>query len=217
MKLSKSVYSKFTQGICLPFVVLIYLFYFQVSAAEKDFWCERYLSGKNILKADLSDLQTEWRILVGHRLSQALVQKSQALGTNYTKMQLSRDIKVDSSSVVKYANGLHSIPLTHAQNISKILDVELNWLLAQDLLIAFNVNGFEVQPEDFKGQGMYPLADAFKALVWSQPKLSIVHDDKLLSDIDPQIFCIEDCSTEGLVKELARRGWDVNLRLKDTN
>ncbi len=177
--------------------------------------CQDFLTAKLIALTDLEQLQTEWRKIVGERLNQAIIRKNFNDGVKYTQTQLSRDSLVDASSIPKYIKGLHSLPLAHATRISHILNVELKWLLAQDLLIGFNVNGFKVLPEHFPGKNrMQALYDAFMATVWSKPDIEN-QTTHLISDIDPQLFCINDCSTEELVHELKRRGWSVNLNLLD--
>lgn len=177
--------------------------------------CQQFLKKSEVINSSyfhepLKFLLTDWRKLVGQRLNEAIITHAQISGRKYSLIGLAREIPVDNSSITKYINGSHSIPFNHAQRISEILSIKLEWLLAQDLLVSFDVNGIKVQPNHFQGLNARALKDAFTALVWSVPQKQ-TESAMMVSDIDPTRFCIEDCKTEELVDELNRRGWHISL------
>jgi transcriptional regulator with XRE-family HTH domain len=177
--------------------------------------CEQFLNDPQTQdtaydQESLVTLLEVWRKTVGQRLNEAILNYAQKTGKKYTLIRLAREVPIDNSSISKYINGYHSIPFVHAQRISEILDVKLEWLLAQDLLLNFHINRFRVKPEHFIGIKARSLSDAFTAFIWSQPQ-DLNLDPALVSDLDPNLFCIENCSTEELTNELLRRGWQVTL------
>jgi len=167
------------------------------------------------LPQNLEDLDTQWKSTVGSRVRKAMIEISQSRAYTYTQQSLLKDMQgqLQQSQLSKIVNGQQGLMFTKAILMSKVLGVELKWLLAEDLLISFDTQRFQVTDSTFDGRTMQPLREAFNGLIWSpdQTRQASPQSDIAVSDIKPEDFCLSSCSTDELAQELRKRGWTVQM------
>lgn len=192
--ISKKLYSQFLLK-CTFSILIVALFHPSFSGAQP--YCTDVFPIES-----LGELNTHWMKTVSQRLQAAVLQRK-ASGIIINQKILGEAIGLGTSQMNRIYSGIYPLTFENAQKISQYLEIEIQWLLAVDLL-----RDTTFTEEDFAGTSQLTnLRDTFISFIWNSNGASPT------SVIENPHFCLDNCTTEELVKELTKRGYKVLLEM----
>ncbi len=150
--------------------------------------CAIYVSGSP--RAAIAELEAAWMAEVGDRLLVGFINYSAKYNVNMNQLRL--DTKI--TNIQSYIHGINPINVDKAKTLARIFELELDYVLAKDVLAEFNKTQFEVRPEHFFKKYNYNLNRVYRFLFWD-----VEIEREFL------IQCLRNCPDDLFFEEFRRR------------